>query len=79
LGTGPKRTLSGALVVETGTPALIVGFFLGIALWIIGFPASLVSAGHRLDRLARTIAYLSSAVLAGFGLWFLADAAGTLL
>jgi threonine/homoserine/homoserine lactone efflux protein len=71
--------LSGALVVETGTPALVVGFFAGIALWIVGFPASLVAAGRRLDRLARQVASLSAAVLAGFGLWFLADAAGTLL
>jgi threonine/homoserine/homoserine lactone efflux protein len=71
--------LSGTLVVETGTPALVVGFFAGIALWIVGFPASLVAAGRRLDRLARQVASLSAAVLAGFGLWFLADAAGTLL
>jgi threonine/homoserine/homoserine lactone efflux protein len=71
--------LSGTLVVETGTPALVVGFFAGIALWIVGFPASLVAAGRRLDRLARRVASLSAAVLAGFGLWFLADAAGTLL
>jgi len=71
--------LSGVLVVETGTPALLVGFFLGIAVWIVGFPASLVAAGRRLNRLARWVAYLSAAVLAGFGLWFLADAVGTLL
>jgi threonine/homoserine/homoserine lactone efflux protein len=71
--------LSGTLVVETGTPALVVGFFLGIVVWIVGFPASLVSAGRRLDGLTRSIAYLSAAVLAGFGVWFLTDAAGTLL
>jgi threonine/homoserine/homoserine lactone efflux protein len=72
-------TLSGTLIVETGTPALVAGFFLGIGVWIVGFPASIVSAGRRVDSFARSIAYLSAAVLAGFGLWFLADAAGTLL
>jgi threonine/homoserine/homoserine lactone efflux protein len=72
-------TLSGTLVVETGTPALVVGFFIGITLWIVGFPASLVAAGQRLDRLSRAIAYLSAIVLAGFGMWFLADAATRLL
>jgi threonine/homoserine/homoserine lactone efflux protein len=71
--------LAGVLVAETGTPALVVGFFLGIGLWIVVFPASLVRAGRRLERLARTVAYLSAVVLAGFGLWFLADAARALL
>ncbi|MFB6227388.1 MAG: LysE family translocator [Halobacteriales archaeon] len=81
LGYAPYlgESLSGTLVVETGTPALIVGFFLGIALWIVGFPASLVAAGQRLDRFSRAVAYLSATVLAGFGTWFLVDAAGTLL
>jgi threonine/homoserine/homoserine lactone efflux protein len=81
LGYAPYlgETLSGTLVVETGTPALVVGFFLGITLWIVGFPASLVAAGQRLDRVTRGVAYLSGAVLAVFGVWFLADAAGTLL
>ena len=72
-------SLSGVLVVETGTPALLVGFFGGIVLWIVGFPATLVFAGRRTERLSRTVAYASGAVLAGFGLWFLADAAGVLL
>jgi threonine/homoserine/homoserine lactone efflux protein len=81
LGYAPYlgETLSGTLVVETGTPALVAGFFLGIGLWIVGFPASLVAAGRRLDRLSRAVAYLSAVVLAGFGAWFLADAARTLL
>lgn len=69
--------LAGLLVVETGTPALLVGFFLGIGIWIVVFPASLVTAGRRLERFARTVAYLSAAVLAGFGLWFLGDAVRT--
>jgi threonine/homoserine/homoserine lactone efflux protein len=80
LGEAPYigDALSGTLVVETGTPALVVGFFLGIVLWIVGFPGSLVVAGQRLDRLSQGVAYLSAIVLAGFGTWFLVDAAGTL-
>ena len=36
--------LAGLLVVEKGSPALIVGFFGGIFLWVTGFPAALVTA-----------------------------------
>ena len=71
--------LGGLLVIETGSPALLVGFFGGIVLWIVGFPASLILAGRRIDRFAPTVAYASALVLALFGGWFLFDAAGTLL
>lgn len=71
--------LTDILVVETGTPALLGGFFLGIVIWIIGFPASLVMAGQRIDRFAPAVATLSAIVLAGFGVLFLYDAGGTLL
>lgn len=69
-------SLAGVLVVRTGSPALLVGFFAGIGLWITSFPASLVVAGRRIDRFAPAVAYVSAAVLAVFGGWFLADAAG---
>ncbi len=68
--------LAGALVVETGSPALLVGFFGGIGLWIVGFPASLVLAGRRVDEFAPAVAYASAALLLAFGLWFLGDALG---
>ncbi|PSP84276.1 lysine transporter LysE [Halobacteriales archaeon QS_1_68_17] len=71
--------LAGVLVVRTGSPALIVGFFAGILAWVTGFPATLVAAGRRVDALAPAVAYLSAAVLGGFGLLFLSDAAETLL
>jgi len=71
--------LSEQLIVETGSPVLVAGFFFGIGLWAVGFPASLVSAGRRIDRFTRAVAYASAIVLAGFGVWFLADAARTLL
>jgi len=72
-------SLSGLLVVETGSPALLVGFFAGIVVWITGFPAALVAAGRRVDAFAPAVAALSALVLAGFGVVFLADAAGALL
>lgn len=71
--------LAGALVVETGSPALLVGFFLGILLWIAGFPAALGAAERRVESFAPVVAALSAVVLAGFGVFFLADAASTLL
>jgi threonine/homoserine/homoserine lactone efflux protein len=71
--------LAGLVVVETGSPALLVGLFGGIGLWITGFPAALTAAERRVERLAPVVAALSAVVLAGFGLYFLADAAGYLL
>ncbi len=70
---------AGLVVVETGSPALLVGFFGGIGVWITGFPAALVAAERRLDRLAPAVAYASAAVLAGFGVYFLADGGPALL
>jgi threonine/homoserine/homoserine lactone efflux protein len=72
-------SVAGLLVVETGTPALLVGLFGGIGIWITGFPAALVAAGQRIDRLAPVVAYLSALLLAGFGVYFLYDAGTTLL
>jgi len=63
--------LAGTLVVQTGSPALLVGFFAGIGLWIVAFPAALVAAGRRVDTAAPAVAGLSGLVLAGFGVAFL--------
>ena len=71
--------LAGVLVVSTGSPVLLVGFFGGIALWIAGFPGALVAADRHVDEFASAVAAASAAVLAGFGLLFLYDAATTLL
>jgi threonine/homoserine/homoserine lactone efflux protein len=71
--------LDGVLVVTTGSPALLVGFFLGILVWVGGFPATLVAAGKRVDDFAPAVAGVSAVVLAGFGVVFLADAFGSLL
>lgn len=71
--------LDGVLVVTTGSPALLVGFFLGILCWVAGFPATLVAAGRRVDDFAPAVAGASAVVLAGFGVVFLYDAAGSLL
>lgn len=72
------EALAGIFVVSTGSPALIVGFFAGIGVWIAGFPATLVSVGRRVDRFATIVATGSAVVLAGFGVVFLGDAVTTL-
>jgi len=71
-------SLTGVLVVQTGSPALVVGLFGGIVSWIVGFPAALVAAGNRIDRLVPAVAAGSALVLAGFGVYFLVDGFGTL-
>ena len=65
--------LAGVLVVETGTAGLVVGLFGGIVVWITLFPAALVAAENRLDRLAPLVTAGSAAILAGFGVFFLWD------
>ncbi|MFB6097470.1 MAG: LysE family translocator [Haloferacaceae archaeon] len=81
LGNAPYvgDALAGALVVETGSPALLVGFFGGILCWIVGFPAALVTAERRTERFAPAVAAASALVLAGFGVLFLSEAASTLV
>jgi len=71
--------LAGLLVVRTGSPALLVGLFCGIVVWIVGFPATLVRVGRRVDAFAPAVAALSALVLAGFGVTFLWTATTTLL
>ncbi|MGM0604518.1 MAG: LysE family translocator [Halobacteriota archaeon] len=72
-------TAVGQFVVETGSPALLIGFFGGIFVWITGFPATLVGVGKRVDAFAPIVAVLSAIVLALFGVLFLFDAANTLV
>jgi threonine/homoserine/homoserine lactone efflux protein len=72
-------SFAGVLVVETGSAALIAGLFGGVGLWITGFPAALVAAERRVDRLAPAVAYLSAVLLAGFGVYFLYDSVTGLL
>ncbi|MFC6906063.1 LysE family translocator [Halalkalicoccus tibetensis] len=61
----------GELGVATGSVAIVLGFFAGIALWITLFPAALVRAGRRIDGFAPLVAAGSALVLAGFGVVFL--------
>jgi threonine/homoserine/homoserine lactone efflux protein len=68
------ESLTGVFVVETGSPALIVGLFGGVALWLVSFPAALVQAGRRVDSFAPAVAAVSALVLAGFGVSFLFEA-----
>ncbi|WP_276300604.1 LysE family translocator [Halorussus lipolyticus] len=68
----------GDVAVSTGSPIIVVGFFGGIAVWITGFPAALVTVGRRVDAFAPLVAYLSAVVLALAGLSFLSKATGIL-
>ncbi|GAA0199063.1 LysE family translocator [Haladaptatus pallidirubidus] len=71
--------LPGNLVVTTGGPIIVIGFFAGIALWISGFPAALVAARNRVDSFAPAVAYLSAGVLALAGVSFVYDSVTTLM
>lgn len=66
--------LSGQFVVATGSPALLVAFFLGIGIWITGFPAALVAGERRAETFTPVVALGSAVVLVGFGVFFLFDA-----
>lgn len=69
-----SEALSGVLVVNTGSPALLVGLFGGVGIWITGFPAALAAAERRVNATAPAVAWGSALVLAGFGVYFLYDA-----
>ena len=69
-----SESLSGLVVVETGSVALVVGLFGGVAVWIVAFPAALTAAAARTDRFAPAVAYGSALVLAAFGLYFVGNA-----
>jgi threonine/homoserine/homoserine lactone efflux protein len=68
--------LADVLVVRTGHPLLVAGLFGGIVLWITGFPATIVAARQRVERLAPVVAWASAAVLAATGVLFLARSLG---
>jgi threonine/homoserine/homoserine lactone efflux protein len=70
--------LAGVVVVPTGSLALFVGIFGGIAVWIVSFPAALVATGRRVDAATPLVAAGSALVLAGFGAVFLFEGATAL-
>jgi threonine/homoserine/homoserine lactone efflux protein len=61
--------LMGETVVVGGVTVL-VGFFVGILVWITAFPALLVRAGDRLEGFEKAVSYVSAAVLSVFGVAF---------
>ncbi|MDZ5811974.1 LysE family translocator [Halorubrum sp. AD140] len=71
--------LAGTLVVATGSPALLGGFFLGVLGWVTLFPIGLAAAERRLEAIGPAVAVGSALVLGGFGVFFLFDAATTVL
>lgn len=79
LDLGSYLPLVEALAVQTGTAALIGGFFAGIALWIVVYPAGLVAIGDRFAAFEPIVAALSGLALAGFGIAFVWFGLGGLL
>lgn len=75
---GIVTDLVGPVTVETGRPALFLGFFAGIFVWIVSFPLALRIAGDRIDRLAPAVTVGSALILIGIGGWFLFDGISTL-
>jgi threonine/homoserine/homoserine lactone efflux protein len=63
--------IGAGMVAEYGS-SIAVGFFAGILLWTVIFSALVHAGVARYERLAPVIAFASAAVMAGFGLWFLA-------
>lgn len=74
LSPGEIAAFGYSMPATSGT-LTILGFFLGIFIWITSFPASLRAAGDRVDSLGTAIAYVSAIVLVYFGVTFLGDAA----
>jgi len=71
--------LAGTLVVTTGSPLLLGGFFLGVLAWITMFPVGLAAAEDRVESVAPVVAVGSAVVLAGFGVYFLFEATTAVL
>lgn len=67
------EALAGTVVFQTGHPAIAVGLFAGIVVWITTFPAAIVRLRRRVSRTGPIVAWLSAAVLAGFGIHFLLE------
>ena len=63
--------LSGLLVVQTGSPAILVGLFGGIVVWIVTFPAVIAAGRERIDRFGPLVATASGVAFVGFGVAFL--------
>jgi len=66
----PIAILFEGVVIQTGSPLLLFGFFGGILLWVTVYPATLVVAGKRIDAFAPVVGTASAVVLFGFGLLF---------
>jgi len=62
----------GAGMVADFGASVAAGFFVGILSWTLIFTALVHEGVKRYQRLSPAIAYASAAIMAGFGLWFLA-------
>ncbi|PTD93467.1 lysine transporter LysE [archaeon SCG-AAA382B04] len=56
--------------INTGTPLIVFGLFLGILIWIVSFPLALKLAKQKFQKLEYIIAYASAIILLLFSLIF---------
>ena len=67
----PSSVDLAGMTVVVGGITVLVGFFLGIVVWITAFPALLVRVGERLEEFKKPVGYVSAAILAFFGVVFI--------
>ena len=69
----------GLILIDQLGPAVLVGFFGGLALWITAFPLALREAQRRIRRTYQAVLVFSIACLLGFAAWLVWSAVAALL
>src|SRR2546427_335695 len=70
---------AGLVLIDQLGPAVLVGFFAGLLLWISGFPLALREAQRRIARTYQAVLLFSIVCLAAFAAWLVWYAAVALL
>ena len=70
---------AGLVLIDRLGPAVLVGFYAGLILWITAFPLALREAQRRIARTYRSVLIFSIACLAAFAGWLAWSAVTALL
>ncbi len=70
---------AGLVLIDQLGPAVLVGFFSGLLLWISAFPLALREAQRRMVRTYHAVLLFSIACLAAFAAWLVWSAVAALL
>ena len=70
---------AGLVLIDRLGPAVLVGFYVGLFLWISGFPLALREAQRRIARTYHTVLLFSIVCLAAFAAWLVWSALDALL